>query len=94
MHPRMRGAVWVPSHLWHPGEQGCPAREVLLCPGPSSIPQPTLASAVLHRAVRGRAGSALLRNGQLSRLAGKKKIVSLPYFSLHSVPAWSASAGI
>lgn len=94
VHPRTRGAAWVLSHPWHPSEQGCPARGVLLCSGPPSIPQPTLACAVLHCAVRGRAGSVLLRNGQLSRLAGEKKIISLPYFSLHSVPARSASAGI
>lgn len=61
---------------------------------PPGIPQPTLASAVLRRAVRGRAGSVLLRNGQLSRLAGEKKIISFPYFSLYGVPARSASAGI
>lgn len=94
MHPSVRGAEWVLLPPWHPSEQGWLVWGVPLCPGPPGIPQPTLASAVLHHAVRGRAGSTLLRNGQLSRLAGEKKIISLPYFSLYGVPAWSASAGI
>lgn len=43
-------------------------------------PRPMLAPAVLRRAVRGRAGKALPGSGQLSKLSGEKKIISLPYF--------------
>lgn len=95
MHTRVRGATRALPPLWHSIRQGCPSRG---CPAvarpPLGIPQPTLASAVLHRTVRGRAGSVLLGNGQLSRLTSEKKIISLLYFSLYGVPAGSASAGI
>lgn len=60
------------------GEKGPPAWM-----GPPIVPRPPrpmLAPAVLRRAVRGRAGKALPRSGQLSKLSGEKKIISLPYF--------------
>ena len=82
MDPRARGASRVLQPLWHPSEQGVQHGGPCCVLCPPGIPQPMLASAVLCRAVCGRAGSVLLRNGQLSRLSGEKKIISLPYFSL------------
>lgn len=89
-----RGHVGPATPHGTPASRGGQHGGPLLQPGSPGIPQPMLASSVLCCVVRGRAGSTLLRNGQLSRLAGEKKIISLRYFSLYSVPAWSVSAGI
>lgn len=68
------------------GVSGCP-------PDPPGTPQPPLASAVLAVPCVGGL-AAQPRNGQQSSLAGEKKIISLPYFSLYSVPAQAVSVGI